>query len=448
MPREVVALVSADDAVAAVRVHADRVHDLLRRSGCGAEESVEVTESYAFGLLDALVNAPQTVGDMAGWWFGRALELGRRLGHSSAQFSDEQPADEESASVLAGTSGEAQVRAAVAALPENERAAVMLRDAYDLPLQAVAVALHRDEATVAGLIGVGRLHLLSQYDDRPAPDLAGHTGRTPADLATLTALADGTLPPARAVPLRRHLGACSACEDVVEALAKARRLTAALPIIAMPDEAREATLERVAVRAAATLPSVDEVLAAVDQDDDTRPAIAPLAVVLVIVVALVLGVAVAAVTRSGSGSGATNQLPPVATAQPEQPSFSVTATASVSPTATSTRSTRPSTRPSARRTATVGPTSTQGQAAASITLSPSQGPRGTVITVDGVGWTPGDNVTIVYSGPISQNRGSATVAADGSFTTTVTANGLVPGDYTVQATSSDASASAPFRQTS
>ena len=55
MPREVVALVSADDVVAAVRVHADRVHDLLRRSGCGAEEAVEVCESYALALIDALV---------------------------------------------------------------------------------------------------------------------------------------------------------------------------------------------------------------------------------------------------------------------------------------------------------------------------------------------------------------------------------------------------------
>ncbi|HMC68942.1 MAG TPA: hypothetical protein VKJ07_07305, partial [Mycobacteriales bacterium] len=109
MPREVVALVSADDAIAAVRVHADRVHDLLRRSGCGPQESVEVTESYAFALLDALVNAPEAVVDMAGWWFGRALELGRRLGTPV-----EEPGEDASTSVLAGTSGEAQVRAALA----------------------------------------------------------------------------------------------------------------------------------------------------------------------------------------------------------------------------------------------------------------------------------------------------------------------------------------------
>jgi hypothetical protein len=247
------------------------------------------------------------------------------------------------------------------------------------------------------------------------------------------------------VPLRRHLSACSACEDVVEGLAKARRLTAALPIIAMPDEAREAMLERIAVRAAAALPSVDEVLAAVEEDDETRPAVAPLAVVLVIVLALVLGVAVAALTRSGSGSDAGNQLPPVATPPTEQPSFSVSPSASATPTPTLTHTTRPSTRPSARRTATAHPTVTQ-QAIASITLTPSQGPRGTTITVDGTGWTPGDIVTVVYTGPISQSRQSTTVGTDGSFTAQVTANGLVPGDYTVEATSSDASASASFRQ--
>jgi hypothetical protein len=442
VPREVVALVSADDAVAAVRVHADRVHDLLRRSGCGADESVEVTESYAVALLDALVNNPQSVGDMAGWWFGRALELGRRLGDAGAE-----PPDERSASVLAGTSGEAQVRAALAGLPETERAAVMLRDGYDLPIQAVAVALRRDEASAATLVGVGRLQLLGRYDDRRPPDLAGHSGRTSVDLATLTALADGTIPAARAVPLRRHLATCSACEDVVEWLAKARRLTAALPIIAMPDEAREAMLERVAVRAAAALPSVDEVLAAVEQDDDTRPAVAPLAVVLVIVLALVLGVAVAAITRSTTGRGAANDLPPVATAPTEQPSFSVSPSRSATPTPTASKTARPTTTPSARQTATAGPTSTQDQTVAEIALSPAQGPRGTTITVDGTGWLAGDIVTVVYSGPISQSRKSVTVGSDGSFTTTVTANGLVPGDYTVQATSSNATASAPFRQT-
>jgi hypothetical protein len=436
--------VSADDAVAAVRVHADRVHDLLRRSGCGPEESVEVTEAYAFALMDALVNAPESVVDMAGWWFGRALELGRRVGDAAAEPSQEAAAT----SVLAGTTGEAQVRAALAGLPETERAAVMLRDGYDLPAQAVAVALHRDEAAASGLVGIGRLHLLGRYDDRPPPDLAGHSGRSPADLGTLTALADGTLPPARAVPLRRHLSACPACEEVVDGLAKARRLTAALPIIAMADDAREAMLDRVAVRAAQVLPSVDEVLAAVDEDDDTRPAIAPLAVVLVIVLALVLGVAVAALTRSGGG-GVPAGLAPTETSAPVQPSFAVSSpAASVSATPTARPSTTASAKPTTRSTATARATSTRQTTQAAIVLSPTQGPRGTSITVTGSGWLPGDSVTIVYTGPISQSRQSAVADSRGRFSAQVTANGLVPGDYTVQASGSEATATANFRQTS
>jgi hypothetical protein len=296
VPREVVALVSADDAIAAVRVHADRVHDLLRRSGCGPDESVEVTENYAIALVDALVNAPETVGDMAGWWFGRTLELGRRLGNAGAEPT------EAAASVLAGTSGEAQVRAAVRALPDGERFAVFLRDAYDLPLQAVAVALGIPAADAAALVAHGRLRLLAAYDARPVPTLVGHVGRTPVDLPTLGQLADGTLPGPRAVALRRHLPACAACDEVVAALAKARRVLAGLPVLALPDDAREAMLARFAERAHALLPTVDEVLAAIEDEGHDRPAVSPVVVVLAIVLALVLGVAVAAVTAHAAAA--------------------------------------------------------------------------------------------------------------------------------------------------
>ena len=442
MPRDVVALVSADDAIAAIRVHADRVHDLLRRSGCGAEESVEVTESYAFALIDALVNAPERVGDMAGWWFGRALELSRRVGAAAAE-----PAVETPTSVLAGTTGEAQVRAALAGLPESERAAVMLRDAYDLPPQAVAVALGRDEESAAALIAVGRLHLVSRYDSRPPPDLSSHTGRSPADLAALSSLADGTLAPQRTVGLRRHLGACVACEDMADALAKGRRLAAALPVIAMPDEAREAMLQHVAARATQVLPSVDQVLLAIEEDDEDRPAISPLMVVLAIALALILGVAVAAITHIGtSGSSAPAALP-TAAATSITPSFSVSPTASTSSSATAsssasasasaTQSASPS--PTARRTFVLNP---------AVTVRPAQGPSGTHFTVHGTGWAPGDTITVRYSGPVSSSRASTVADSAGRFTVTMTANGLVPGDYTVAASGSSGTSSTSFRQTS
>lgn len=441
MPRDVVALVSADDAVAAVRVHADRVHDLLRRSGCGADESVEVTESYAVALIDALVNAPETVVDMAGWWFGRALELGRRLGETAAE-----PADAGSSSVLAGTPVEAAVRAALAQLPENERAAVVLRDAYDLPPQAVAVALRREPDVAAGLVAAGRLRLVARYDDSRPPDLSGHTARTPADLATLGQLADGSLPAPRTVPLRRHVSGCAACEEAVEALAKGRRLAAGLPVIAMPDEAREAMLERVSDRAHAVLPTVDEVLLAIEQDDETRPAVSPLVVVLFVVLALILGVAVAAITRSSGGGAGSNALQTPPTVPLVSPSFSVSPNASQSASASPSSSTGGSNSPSSQSSASSSATAVAAQA--TIAISPTQGPRNTTITVRGSGWTPNDIVTLVYSGPISSNRQSATVDSQGRFTAQIPANGLVPGDYTIQATGSNQSASATFRQTS
>src|SRR4051794_20132361 len=260
---------------------------------------------------------------MAGWWFGRALELGRRLGDAGSEPVDE--AEEASASVLSGTPGEAKVRAALAALPEQERAAVVLRDAYDLPPQAVAVALRRDVESAANLVATGRLDLVARYDDRRVPGLLGHNGRTPADLGMLGQLADGSLPPPRMVPLRRHLTSCSACEDVVEVLARARRLTAALPVVAMPDEAREAMLERVEARAVAVLPTVDEVLLAIEQDGEDRPVVSPIVIVIAIVLALVLGVGLAAATSLSTGGEPLSSDTP--NAQPtEQPSFSVSPT--------------------------------------------------------------------------------------------------------------------------
>src|SRR5205823_429837 len=139
--------------------------------------------------------------------------------------------------------------------------------------------------------------------------------------------ADGSLPPPRSVALRRHLGSCAACEEVVETLAKGRRVASALPVLAMPDDAREAMLERVATRAAGVLPTVDDVLLAIEEDDGGGPAISPLIVVVAIVVALVLGIGLAAVstTRTGGPGAADVGQPPPTTSV--TPAFSVPVTA-------------------------------------------------------------------------------------------------------------------------
>jgi hypothetical protein len=310
------------------------------------------------------------------------------------------------------------------------------------------VALRRDLAMAQGLIAAGRLRLVSHYDDRRIPDLTLHEGRATVEPGLLAALADGTLGAPRVVPLRRHVAGCPSCEDAVEMMAKGRRLAAALPVVAMPDDARELMLERVAERAHSVLPSVEDVLLAIDEDDETPPAISPIVAVLAIVVALVLGVAVAAVTASRPGGDS------VALASPQPasvaPSF---------PTGSPTRSRSPkphrSTTPTTTATATLtrsapptGPPTTAPATASDISIDPTSGPRGTSISVTGSGWTPGTLVTVRYSGTLAGSGSTAAVDDSGHFTTSVNANAALPGSYTVSATDGSATASQPFRQTS
>ena len=449
MPREVVALVSADDVIAAVRVHVDRVHDLLRREGCGPAEAIEVCESYALALIDTLVNAPETVGDLAGWWFGRALELGRRLG--GRRDSEGTAAEEVPTSVLSGTAGEAEVRAALDALPQQERAAVLLRDGYDLPVEAVGVALGRSPEGAAATIAAGRLGLVARHDGRPAPDLSFHTGRTAADIGMLGRLADGTLTHPRAVPLRRHLSTCLVCEETVNRQARARRLVAGLPVLAFPDEAREGLLSRVAERADAVLPSVDELFTAIEEDEDVRPLVSPIIVILAIVLALVMGIAVAAITTNGSSPGGFSAEP--GAGPTEQPSFLPTVPTSGSPSVTTTPSRPPrrtasaSTSASTSPTAVVHPSHTRAPGVATISVSPTQGRRGTQINVTGRGFAPNTTIQLSYSGALTSGTGTATSDGQGRFSGTLTARGTLPGNHTITASDGTHSASAPFTQT-
>lgn len=339
MPRDVVALVSADDLVSAVRVYADRVNDLLRRGGITALEAIEVAETHAQALLDAVVTEPETVIDLAGWWFARSIEFVTHGGVATQNETPEQPT-----SMLAGTLGEAEVRAALESLPESERSAVMLRDGYDLPEPAVGVALHRGLESAAGLTTAARLHLVAAYDQRPVPTLSGHTGRMTVDLVTLSRLADGTLESPRAVALRRHAASCPACEDAIEMLAKGRRLAAGLPILAMDDDAREALIRRVSARADASLPSHDEVLRAVDEDTDPGPVISPVLVIAAMVLAVLIGVGIAKLNHSAN----TPTVPPPAPSVTIEPPGATPAatTPLTTPDAVPTDSTTASNRPS------------------------------------------------------------------------------------------------------
>jgi anti-sigma factor RsiW len=446
VPRDVVALVSADDFVSAVRVYADRINDLLRRNGIPPVEAVEIAETHALALLDAVVNAPDTVVDLAGWWFARAIEV------TSATAAAEAPADDEAVSMLAGTETEARVRDALAGLSEAESAVVMLRDGYDLPPQAVGVALRRGGEAAAELTAAGRLGLVAAYDERRPPNLLGHSGRTTVDLTSLSRLADGTLDTPRAAPLRRHLSSCTACAEVVEALERGRRLAAGLPIIAMEDEAREGLIERIGQRAASVLPSHDTVLRVVDEDHDPGPAISPVIAIVVLVLALALGITLGVMSRSGSHLPSSLATTPAPTQPPVSPLFSPTSSPHRRhPRSTASGSVSPSSSPttvgpaSASASPSLTPSTGPGQGANPlVVLSPSAGRQGTSIVVTGTGWPPGTRVFVSYA---SRPASSARVDSVGDFSAHAVANAVLPGARRITVTDGTQSVTVTFSQT-
>jgi DNA-directed RNA polymerase specialized sigma24 family protein len=436
VPRDVVALVSADDFVSAIRVYSDRVNDLLRRRGIPPLEAIDIIETHALALLDTVINAPETVIDLAGWWFARAIEM------TSATQGAAEASDDEAASVLAGTETEARVRTALAGLRDAERTAVVLRDAYDLPPQAVGVALRRGLDAAADLTASGRLALVSAYDEQPSPSLAGHAGRTTVDVTSLSRLADGTLDSPRAAPLRRHVANCTACEEMLETLARGRRLAAGLPIIAMDDDARESMIERIAQRAYATLPSHDAVLRAVDEDHDPRPLVSPMIAVITLLLAVAMGVGIGALSRAGSNSLGPLADTPAPSLTPVVPAFSV------SPSPHRSRTASPSATPTPDLTPTsIGTTPTATPITTTynpvLALSPTAGRSGTNIEVTGTGWVPGSKVYVSYAG---KPQSSARVNSAGSFTTSVVANAFLPGQRVVTATDGEHTVKATFNQ--
>ena len=437
---------SAEDLLAAVRVHADRVHDAVRRQGASEAVAPGVVQTSALDLLQRLGSGRESVDTVVGWWFARARALGLQAAHDDGELPL-------GSGPLAVDDMQEHLAEALELRPERERTALLLRDAYDLPADVVAAALGTDADSAMRLVGRARTALLLDVYDTSVPSRDGHA----VDEASLARLSESRQVQARDATTRRHAQACGLCRPVVEAQDDARRLLAGLSVVALPDPDRERLLAAVQERAAGVLPTRAELDARAaelaEEEDLPRRLFSPLLVLLLLVLAVIGGVAAGAVT-SGDTPDAIDvdplpavTAPPVDTAVPPPPpptvdprptTSVVTLTPSPSPTPTPTPTTPTATTPTVRD--------------AVLALSPSSGPNGTTVTVTGSGFTPSSTVRLVYLDPLGQptgTTGAATADTTGAFSTTLALRdptGL-PGDHALQASDGTNAATARFRAT-
>ena len=448
-------MLTADEVLGVVRVHADRVHDAVRRLGSGPEAAVGVVQRSALDLVEA-ARQPTPLPDPVGWWFARARALGRA------------PADEDETlpvggGVLGGDANQVRLAEALELRPERERAALLLRDSYDLPAVAVGTALGLDAVSAMEVVGAARLAFLPALLGGSTPTLPDH----PVDVGSLARLAEGGQLAARDATTRRHVQSCNQCGDALDAMERARRLLSGLTVVALPDRDREALLSRVETRARQVLPAAAPEAEAYDAYEDEPPrrfswSMALLG--LVLAVGLGLGGGILASRGHASAAITTGSSLPLVTAAPVlslaprapvpgvtsgptvRPSprvFLITPTPTATPSASSPAAT-------ASASATTAPTITAEPL--SLVLTPSTGPNDTEITINGTGWTPGAAVTLTYVQAVTGTPGStatATVDARGRFTAALTAHDAqgVPGDHQVRAQDGEHQATATFSAT-
>ncbi len=444
--------ISAEDLVAAVRVHLDRVHDAVRRLGCAPAEAVEVVETSAVDLVEVVATAPETVEDAVGWWFARARDLGRRAaaGHPDLPLGGGVLADDDDQQILAES---------LEQLPERERVALLLRDSYDLPEVSVAAALGTDPAGAMRLVGAARLALIPLIDDEPAPQPAAHQD----DLGVLARLGEGGPVRARDATVRRHALSCDSCRAVTDAQQRAHLLLTGLTVVALSEADRAAVLTHVEDVARRALPSTAALLLRgreqLEQDEDEDPRLfSPLLAVLALVVAAFLGLGAGLLLSRGSDTtqlaGANGQLPAgVRLASPSPPAPRVTApppTVAEQPPQTSVFQVPPP-QPSPPPEPSRRPEPSRAPAAEpAISLDPDSGPNGTAVTVSGSGWPPGAQIAVEYLDTLGEPTGSGTSAiADnaGRFSTQLTVEdpNNLPGRHTVRATDGVSTAQTGFR---
>lgn len=436
--------VSAEDLVAAVRVHADRVHDAVRRIGCDPDAAVQVVEQSAADLVDVVAARPETVEDAVGWWFARARALGRRVATRSAELPL-------GGGVLAVDEDQQILAEALEELPERERVALLLRDSYDLPASSVGAALGTSPDGAMEVVARARLAFLPLVDDEPAPPVPVHQ----TSVAALARIGEGDQVAARDATVRRHALSCEGCRNVTDGQQRAHQLLAGLTVVALPEAERDGVLRRIEEQAYAALPSSAARLFETDgeeeyweeEDEEPRlfsPLLALLALVLAVLLGLGLGLLLSRTGGVGSLLGQSDQsgqdpttvdlLTPPSQAPQELASPPVVQ----APAPQTSVFVIPPPPPPPPPEPTAEPEPTAAQDTLGITVDPASGPNGATLTVNGRGWTPGTEVLVEYLDPTDTPTGSQAVVlvdARGRFTAELTAQdpNNLPGEHTVRA---------------
>jgi DNA-directed RNA polymerase specialized sigma24 family protein len=427
---------SAEDVSAAVRIHADRVHDFVRRLGCSPAAAIEVVETSALDLVDAVATTPHSVPDVVGWWFARARALGRRVSGESQELPL-------GGGVLSADRDQAVLAETLELLPEQERVALLLRDSYALSATAVGLALGTDAEAGMETVGRSRLAFLAAVGDEDVLPTAGHA----IQLGALARLGEGGAVAATDATARRHAQACAMCRSVWEGQLRAHQMLAGLTVVALPEEVRDAVLGRVDAQARANLPSAADLVIADDEalvDEPPSRWLVPLYALMGLVAAAVVGTVIGLLLSRGgggsTGSNGPNVLPevtgaPIATTSPLPTTFP-TLSGNPSP---SVFFVTPSPSPGSSGAGSPPPFSPEpANEPLTLTSDPASGPNGAQVTVQGTGWQPGGTVSIEYLDTLGRqtgSRASAAIDARGRFTTTIAAQdpSNLPGRHTIRA---------------
>ncbi|MFN2536864.1 MAG: hypothetical protein ABR549_01775 [Mycobacteriales bacterium] len=441
-------MTTADELLAAVRVHADRVHDAVRRLGCDPDTAVEVVERSAMDLVQAAYAGD--LEDAVGWWFARARVLAQQV---AVAGDDDLPVG---GGVLGGDANQVRLAEALELRPERERAALLLRDSYDLPARSVGTVLNLDANGAMEVVGAARLAFLPVLLGGPSLSLAGHL----VDLASLARLAEGGQTAARDATTRRHVQSCARCTDALDALERARRLLTGLTVVALPDAEREALLGRVEARARQALPAAVVELEDEDEDWDDEPrrpySLSLIALGMVAAIGLGIGGGILASRARNTSVDAQVRNFDQVTAAPvivvAVPTPSPAPALSVSPTPHVTYLPPSQTPvPTATASPTTTASATEPPITPTVTIDPTSGPNDTLITVSGANWTPDATIDVSYRSQFGAQGAEATVQADasGSFLTTIQAHdpNPIPGPHQVVVTDGAATESVTFTQT-